>query len=263
MSESSIPNRLGFIGVGAIAEAVITGLMESGFPGHISVSPRNQHRVSALATRFERLTVETGNPEVVDRCDWVFLAVLPDQAPRVLSELKFRKTQSLISLVAGIDRKRLRQLAAPVDEVFRLIPLPPVEFSAGPLPLFPPSSAIRQLFQACGEVIEVEQESQMAIFSAASGLMASHHELTARLAGWMSDQGMPSAQAATYASSLFRSLTEVECRVSAERLVQLADDSSTPGGLNEQALQELRSCGWFERAMERLDRLYRRVQQGL
>lgn len=263
MNQPVLPDRLGFLGVGAIAEALLSGLMDSGFTGTVSLSPRNRKRSLDLAQRFHGVRVAVDNQAVVDQSQWIFLSVLPHQAAEVLGDLSFRDSHTLISLVAGLDRQLLLEWAAPVGSVFRIVPLPPIEFGSGPLPLFPPNPMIRGLFENCADVIEVADESQMAIFSAASGLMATHHELTSTVVRWMHDQGMDSESAVAYVSSIFQALGELESRTPASQIHGLADASSTAGGLNQQALGELRESGWFQQARQRLDRLLERVRHGM
>jgi len=255
--------KLGFIGVGAIAEAVIKGLMRSGYNEQVCISIRNLHRSEDLANQFPNVVVESDNQAIVDQCDWVFIAVLPDQARSLLTSLNFRDDQKLISLVAGIDIAELKLICQPLTQVHRLIPLPPIEFGAGPLPLCPPCPALTSLFEGCSVVIPLENEDSFSVFSAASGLMAAHHQWVGNIAIWMQAQGVRADDAAKYATQMVRALTEIEIRTPAEALPKLADECTTVGGLNEQAIRELRELNWFQQSSERLSRLLSRLKKGL
>ena len=73
---------LGFIGAGAITDAVVQGLHAAGNAGHaIHLSPRSEARSRALAARYERVVREDSNAAVVAKSDIVFLAVRPQQMP--------------------------------------------------------------------------------------------------------------------------------------------------------------------------------------
>ena len=254
------PVSLGFIGIGAIAEAVITGLVDCGrFEGPIVISERSRARSAALAERFPNVKVETDNQAIVDQCEFVFLSVLPDQAREVLMRLNLRKEQSLVSLVAGMELNEIRQLSSPVRNVFRIIPMPPIEFGVGPIPLCPPNERISSLLGCCGEVIEIEDEKKFLAFSVASGMMAMHHGITATLAAWMTNLGLEAEKSSAYASSLFHALATIETRSTAEQLAALPDESVTVGGLNEQVLRELREHDWFEILKGRMDSLGNRL----
>ena len=255
--------RVGFIGVGAIADAVIRGMMQSGYRETIIVSARNTQRSHELSKQFSNVVVEFENQALVDRSDWVFVAVLPDQARPLLNSLKFREDQKLISLVAGIDLAELKMIARPLNQVHRMIPLPPIEFGVGPLPICPPCQPLADLFAGCAAVIPLETEDSFSVFSAASGMMAAHHQWVSDIAAWMQNQGVAGDNAAKYATQMVKALTEIEVRTAPEQLPKLADECTTAGGLNEQAIRELRGLGWFQQASERLSRLLARLKQGL
>ena len=98
---------LGFIGAGAITDAVVQGLHAAGNAGHeIHLSPRSEACSRALAARYERVVREDSNAAVVAKSDVVFLAVRPQQM-RELVGLRFRAEQIVVSFLAGtpIDRK--------------------------------------------------------------------------------------------------------------------------------------------------------------
>lgn len=262
MKHHGVP-QLGFIGVGAIAEAVIRGLIQSGYSETVRVSIRNRQRSRNLSNQFQHVVVESNNQSIVDQSDWVFIAVLPDQARPLLRSLNFREDQRLISLVAGIEIAELKLISKPLTQIHRLIPLPPIEFGVGPLPICPPHPPLLDLFEGCGAVIPLETEDSFAVFSAASGLMAAHHQWVSNIADWMHDQGVNSVDAAKYATQMVRALTEIEIRTPNEQLPHLADQCTTAGGLNEQAIRELRELDWFQQSSERLSRLLTRLKKGL
>ena len=59
---------MGLIGVGVLGTAVITGLctIPNNSPKQILVSPRNQAKATALAEKFDAVTVAKDNQAVVD-----------------------------------------------------------------------------------------------------------------------------------------------------------------------------------------------------
>ena len=70
--------KLGFIGTGQIAKATITGICTSKIPFQkIIVSPRNRNIAQKLRKRFRKVNIATTNQEIVDKCNWVFLALTP------------------------------------------------------------------------------------------------------------------------------------------------------------------------------------------
>ena len=70
--------RLGFIGTGKIASSVIIGICTSKISFQkILVSPRNRNIAQKLKKRFRKVNIATTNQEIVDKCNWIFLAVTP------------------------------------------------------------------------------------------------------------------------------------------------------------------------------------------
>ena len=179
---------------------------------------------------------------------------------RTLLQVVKEFTLDLREINSDEFKKELLELAAPVTSAHRIIPLPPIEHGVGPLPIYPPNSHIADLFDRFGHAIEIENEVHFSAFSAASSVMAAHHRMTATLAAWIENHGLPPEAAADYASHMILSLAKLETRCSPEELNSLAHDCLTPGGLNEQVLGELQKAGWFEKLTRRLDRVAERLE---
>ena len=252
--------RLGFIGTGAIAEAMIEGLCGvGGFTGEIAVSERSAERSARLAGRHANVRVESDNQALVDACDWVVLAVLPDQAVDVASDLKFRADHKILAVVAGLTQADLAPAVAPATDIHRAIPMPPIERGLGPIPVFPPDAELEALFATVGTPVPVADERQIQAFFAVSGLMAAFFETVASTATWLEGEDVPPREAALYASAMFHALAALAADADAEGLQGLAPECLTEGGLNDQVLRELREAGWFDALKGRLDRLMTRL----
>ena len=252
--------RLGFIGTGAIAEAMVEGLCGvGGFTGQILVSERSRERSARLAERHGNVRVCEDNQALVDDSDWVVIAVLPDQALDVASALSFRADHKVIVVVAGLKLAAWDPVLAPATDIHRAIPMPPVEWGLGPIPVFPPDVELEALFDTVGTPVPVDDERQFLAFFAGSGLMAAFFETVARTATWLEGEDVPPREAALYASSMFHALAALAADTDADGLQGLAEECLTEGGLNDQVLRELRDAGWFDALKGRLDRLMTRL----
>ena len=70
--------RLGFIGTGKITASVITGICTSKISFQkILISRRNKNISKKLKKRFRKVYIAKNNQEIVDKCNWIFLAVTP------------------------------------------------------------------------------------------------------------------------------------------------------------------------------------------
>jgi pyrroline-5-carboxylate reductase len=129
--------RIGFIGTGRIAEAVVTGLCTSPAPPEeVMLSPRNTAIAEALAARFPAVRVAADNAAVVAGSEVVALSLRPALAEAVLRPLSFKPGQRVLSLMALVPLARVKTLVDPAEAV-RLLPLPMAARRQGPVVLYP------------------------------------------------------------------------------------------------------------------------------
>ncbi len=247
--------RLGFIGTGTITTAVVTGLCTAArSPEYILVSPRNAERAAALAEAFPQVTVAKDNQEVIDGSDWVFLAVLPKMAQEVLSPLRFRSGQRIVSLIATLSAAEL------ASAIVRVVPLPPVARQLGPISMCPPDRQVADLLDRIGSAVEVEDERQLYALWSVTALMAPYFALLAKTADWLAAQGVEAAAGRRYAGAMFHGLSLFGAEAGAEGFDPLTEEHQTPGGLNEQALRELAAAGWYDEVGTVLDNILARLE---
>lgn len=252
--------KFGFIGIGAISEHVITGLIKHGsFDEIVVVSERSRHRSARLAERFPKVEVESDNQTIVDRVEVVFVGTLPQQALELLDTLSFREGQVIVSMAAIISVEQIAEKVKPVSRIHRLIPMPPNEMGVGPIPIYPSCPDLAPLLSRIGTVIPVEDQQQFSMFSASSALMATLFELVATNARWLESKGVAPEAASQYSTSLFHSLATQARGLGAEELRTLSTDCLTAGGLNEQVLNATRDEGWYEELEVELDKILKRI----
>ena len=84
---------IGVLGVGAIAEAMVTGWCDGvGEPPTIVLSPRGRDRSASLAGRFPTVEVAAHNQEVLDRAATVVVALRPQDVAATLGSLTFSRS---------------------------------------------------------------------------------------------------------------------------------------------------------------------------
>lgn len=251
---------VGFVGVGTIAEALITGMCANGeHRADFLLSPRSAERAHRLAERYPFVKVAASNQAVVDGAEIVFLAVTPQIAAEVLGALRFRAGQRIVSLIATLDTAALRPLVAPAETIHRVTPLPAVARRMGPLMLYPASPEIVSLLQGLGQLIELGDERELDALWTVTGFMASYFGLLGSIETWLADQGVARERATPFVVAFFNALGVTAEERAGEGFDRLIVDHSTPGGLNEQAWRELRAAGWTELPAEALDLLRARI----
>lgn len=254
--------RLGFIGSGAITEAVVTGLMKSRSDVEtLVVSPRNSSVASRLDGMFPIVRVGKDNQDVVDSTDIVFLAVRPQIAEEVIGELRFRDDQHVVSFIAAVQIEALaRWIDAPVT-ITRAIPLPFVADLQGATAIYPPHDQIADLFSSLGTAVQSRDLKQYDLFGAASALMGTYFGLLETSARWLEAEGMSYDQASTYLRQLFGGLSHATGASEERSFEAMASDFSTKGGLNEQVFTEFTENGGTKALTLALESVLKRIEQ--
>ena len=124
---------IGFIGGGIMAEALISGILNSSSyqPNQIKVSDPIKTRITELKKRYG-ITCSTNNQKIIKESSIVIIAVKPQHIETVLEEIKIfgKSTQIVISIVAGAN---LNLLTAKVghNSVVRVMPNTPAQTGDG------------------------------------------------------------------------------------------------------------------------------------
>ena len=146
--------RLGFIGTGKIASSVIIGICASKISFQkILISSRNRNIAQKLKKRFRKVKISKTNQEIVDKCNWVFLAVTPKVGKKILPKLNFRSNQKIISFISTINLTQLKKIVKKRAKIVRAIPLPPISLGKGPVPIWPPDKQVKNFFDKIGTTI--------------------------------------------------------------------------------------------------------------
>jgi pyrroline-5-carboxylate reductase len=253
--------RLGFIGTGKIASSVITGICTSKISFQkILISRRNKNISKKLKKRFRKVYIAKTNQEIVDKCNWIFLAVTPKVGKKILPKLKFRSNQKVVSFIATINLAQLKNILGRKIKIVRAIPLPPISFKKGPVPICPPDKQVKSFFDKIGTTVEVKNERLAKNFWATSAMMAPFYEILKVLSDWLVNRGIKRNKAQRYITSLFVALSVDSVNNSVKHLKHLVADSQTPGGLNEQAVKGLRRAKFYKSLEKSLNTVLKRLK---
>ena len=254
--------KLGFIGSGKIASSVITGICSSKISfKKILLSPRNRSIAQRLKRQFKKVSIAKNNQEIVNSCNWVFLAVTPKVGKKIIPNLKFRSNQIVISFIATINLAQLKKAIGKKVKIIRAIPLPPISIRKGPVPICPPDKQVKSFFNKLGTTVEIKNEKSSKNFWVTSGMMAPFYELLKVLSDWLVKRGIKRNEAQKYITSLFVALSEDSVMNSKRDLKYLVKDSQTPKGLNEQALNQLRKAGFYRSLEKSLNSILKRLNK--
>ena len=151
--------RLGFIGTGKITSSVVTGICRSKITfTKILLSPRNKNVARKLKKKFKKVSIARNNQEIVNSCNWIFLAVTPLVGQKIIKNLKFRSSQTIVSFISTMTLSQLKKAIKVKAKIVRAIPLPPISLRKGPVPVFPPNKKVRNFFNKLGTTVEIGNE---------------------------------------------------------------------------------------------------------
>ncbi len=253
--------RIGFLGVGTIATAVIHAM--SARPGDraaMFLSPRSADATRALSATYAHCVRLESSQAVVDASDLVVVSMRPQQLDEALDGLVFRPDQVIASFVAAMPPSRMAPLVAPATRIAQLVPLPPIALHKGPLLICPSIPEVMAAFAGLGDVIVLEDEAKIRIVSCASAVMSTYYEMQNAIIDWAVERGLERSTSAAYVRSLLEGLAVAGRRADEAALDALPAEHETRGGLNERVRAGLKADDWFGDLRRRLDDIYDNAQ---
>jgi pyrroline-5-carboxylate reductase len=240
--------RLGFIGSGAMGEAIISGLLNKNVVGasNIVASDPVEKRRQDMTTRFGIRAV-ADNREAVQDASIVILAVKPQVLPAVLRELRghIAKDALVLSIVAGARATAIAKALGHVA-VVRSMPNTPAQVGEGmtvwtatPRVTEQQSAQAKAVLSALGKEIYVDDEKYLDMATAVSGTGPTYIFL-------MMEALMDAAVHLGFSRAIARDLvvqtvlgSVIYARDSDKHMAELRNLVTSPGGTSAEAIYQL------------------------
>ena len=244
--------RIAILGAGRIGEALISGLLSSGWrdAADLAASSRREERVAELAERFG-IAATTSNAEAAAGAALVVIAVKPQDLDSLLGELGtlVQPDQTVLSVAAAVPTAAIERHLADGVPVVRAMPNTPSTVHegmagicagahAGEAHLELAEEALRHL----GRVVRVP-ESQMDAVTAISGSGPAYFAL---LAEAMIEAGILLGVSREISTQLVVQTmlgTAKQLRDEKMHPVELREMVTSPGGTTIAAIRELEQAG--------------------
>jgi len=254
--------KLGFIGTGQIAKATILGILGSNLKiNKIYISQRSEKISKQLSTKSKKVVILKDNQEIINSSNWVFLSITPEVGNKILKNLKFKSSQTIINFISTIDTSQLKKHIKVKAKIVRALPLPPIALRKGPVPICPANKKAKNFFNHLGTAVEISNEKLFTNFWCMTAMMAPFYENLFTLSEWLSKKGLNKIDAQKYVTSLFFAMAEDAVLNSNKDLRILIKNSQTPGGLNEQALKQLKRSGFYKLLNNTANSIYKRLKK--
>lgn len=231
--------RLGIIGVGHLAGALLTGLARAGFaPSDICLSPRGHGPELA---RRQGHALARDNADLVARCSHVLLCVRPADAAGAVVGLPWRADHVLMSACAGVPRAALARAADPAA-VVRLMPITAAEKCASPTLVYPMRADLAPMLDAFGSTIALADEDQFEAATVYAAVYGWVQKLIAASAEWSAAQGLDPGVSRQVSAATFVAAGVMQADASRE-MGDILQSLLTPGGITEAGLDHLDRAG--------------------
>lgn len=243
--------RFGFIGAGAMAEAIATGMVQGGLctGSDILMSNRSAEKLQKLQQRLG-IQIAENNSRVMEEAEYVILAVKPQQLSAVAEELKGRKSnaQVLISILAGVTIAALEEAFGP-GPIFRVMPNTPAKIGWGMTGIAENGAVtaeqremVNAVFEAVGQVAFFAEKDMDAVGAVSGCGPAFFYQILEAMADGAVLAGLP-RQAAYRLAAQTMAGSAMMVLESGEHPGVLKDQVTSPGGTTIQGVKVLEDRG--------------------
>lgn len=259
--------RLGFLGAGNMASAILGGLIKNG-----------SHTLCAYDINPERLSALSGTPVrpvrdvgvLINESDIVFICVKPQNFPKLASQITRTGAdlsgKLFVSIMAGVPALRIRD-AIGADGVIQAMPNTPLMLGKGATALCRTPGVsdeqygfVRDIFSALGTVADIEPHQMNAVISVNGSSPAYIYLLIKAVMDGAEKQGIEKETAKALICQTLVGAAEMALK-SGKTPQELIDMVSSPGGTTLAALEALYKRGFAESVIEAMEACTRRAQE--
>ncbi len=240
--------RLGIIGCGNMGEAILGGVLDSGFlrPGEIIFYEKDNRRKKHIERRY-KICSAGGVIELVKKSRYILLSIKPQDLKDILEQIKScfsYKTNSVVSIVAGVPTNYIEKKLNSNASVIRVMPNAPALFRRGMAAISRGRFAkdkdllfLKKLIKSVGNCVVIEEKYQN-IATALSGSGPAYFFLFCK---YLVESGIKSGLDPEISKKLVTG-TMIGAGIAIEKsgsdLASLIEKVASPGGTTESALKE-------------------------
>ena len=242
--------NFGFIGAGNMAQAMLSGLIQSGKvkAQQISVNGRSEGKVQKVRKKWG-VGGFSSNDELVDHCDIIFLCTKPQDLHVAIEPIcsHFHEDHIVISLAAGIPLKSLKKLIPSTKQIVRVMTNMPVRIQEAVVGYSLLKGAshlgpmVEELFFPMGLVTPLEEgESFEAFTVATSSGVGFIFEQMIYWQEWLEEYGFSPEVAKSMTIQTFLGAAKLAGIIEKKSLVDLQDQIVSKKGVTFAGLSSMR-----------------------
>ncbi len=247
--------KIGFLGAGNMAQAMIKGMIEGGMPNHhVMASNRTPGKLQKLTEQYHIQTFPN-NETLVESCDIVILSVKPQDLLTAIEPLasSFNPNQVVISVAAGITMHTLEK-HLPDCRLVRVMPNTPSLIGRGVIGYMTNDkdealeALVEDLFAPLGVVMKNEDEDQFeALMVGCSSGTGFVFEMMTYWQEWLQERGFDPMDAQKMTIETFLGAAMLAAQ-SKETIEELQARVTSKKGVTAAGLQSMRELE-IERAL--------------
>jgi pyrroline-5-carboxylate reductase len=247
-----LAKKIGFIGGGNMAKAIIGGLISSGniAPSDISVFDRKPETNQALAEQYGINAAESAEA-LAREVDILFGAVKPNVILKILKDLtgSLKKEALVVSIAAGVTLDSLSSVLGYDRKIIRAMPNTPSLVSEG-MTSVTPNALVEQsetdevvaIFESFGKAAVVEEYLIHSVVGVSGSAPAYVFMFIEAMADAAVAGGMPRAQAYQFAAQAVKGAAQMVL-TTGKHPAELKDMVCSPGGTTIEAVKVLEEKG--------------------
>jgi pyrroline-5-carboxylate reductase len=259
--------KIGFIGSGNMAKAILGGLLSSGVAAsdNIMASALTEATTKDINKEFNIITTRD-NKMVAESSDYLFLAVKPDQYSGVIEEVKthLKANAIVITIAAGVTLHSLGEQLGEKVKIVRTMPNTPSLVGEGMSALCPNNrvtesemAEVLELFKSFGQA-EILEEYLMDAVPAVSGSSPAYAFMFIEaLADGAVKQGIPRDKAYKMAAQALLGAAKMVIETGSHP-GELKDAVCSPGGATIEAVSTLEKTGFRASVLSAMESCYKK-----
>ena len=263
-------SKIGFIGAGNMAEALIRGLISSGLfkSGQILISDISKKRASHIKSTYK--VKVTNNSQLAEDSDIIVLAVKPNQVSKVIKEIANDITSKkvLISIAAGIKTSSISDLLNNKSKIVRVMPNTPALVLSGASVFYCNENVtlrdkkqVQKILESVGLAIMVEDEGLLDPVTGLSGSGPAYVSIFIEaLADGGVKMGLPRYMAHKLAAQTVYGTAKMIIDADAHP-AQFKDKVSSPGGTTIEGVHHLEKGGFRSSTISAVEAATRRSKE--
>jgi len=238
--------RLGFIGTGTIASAVVQGL--AGRSHEIRISARSRANSEVLAASIAEVQIAELQ-EILDHSDVVFLGLMLQAAPPILAALTFRRDLRVVSFMAGADLDQVAGLVAPAHVSAVMMPFPGIAQGGSAIMALGDEDLLERIFAPHNALFMLRDADELEAYLCAQAILSPVARMTSDASNWLAARVSDPTQGEAFLRKLISS------SLADNSAADLVEALNTPGGYNQRLRHHMENAGMGAELAAGLDAL--------